>query len=248
MCSPVNNGHDVCVIKFMNAAAPHEQHPHFGRPLCRDDLISGGLRAAFLKANSSVQTWTDAQLERSLNCTLAHIPAGDVWVFAYGSLIWNPLFPFADRRLARVYGFHRSFCLWSRIGRGTPEKPGLVLGLDQGGSCGGLAYRIAATHVREELRLLWRREMVTGSYVPTWVKARTPLGAVPAIAFVVDQHTANYAGRLATPEAARCIAGASGLHGACAEYLIRTLTGLREHGIDDHSLRDVERALGALPA
>lgn len=223
-----------------------QQHPHFGRPLCRDDLVSGSLRAAFVKSEMAGMAWTDAQLERSLACTLAQMPAGDVWVFAYGSLIWNPLFPFADRRLARVYGLHRSFCLWSRIGRGTPQRPGLVLGLDRGGSCAGLAYRIAAAHVHDELKLLWRREMVTGSYLPTWVRARTPRGSVPAIAFVMNRRSPAYAGRLATPETARCIAGAAGLHGPCADYLVRTLSGLREHGIEDCALAEVERALAAL--
>jgi cation transport protein ChaC len=231
----------------MNAAASHHHYPHFGRPLCRDDLVNGALRSAFLKSQLGALAWSDKQLERSLACTLAQMPVGDVWIFAYGSLIWNPLFPFADKRLARVYGFHRSLCLWSRVGRGTPEHPGLVLALDHGGSCAGLAYRIAQEHVREELHLLWRREMVTGSYIPTWVKARTPRGALSAITFVMNHRSVAYAGKLATTEAARCVASASGLHGACAEYVMRTLSGLSEHGIEDHALREVERAMAAIP-
>ncbi|MFN0164582.1 MAG: gamma-glutamylcyclotransferase [Burkholderiales bacterium] len=222
------------------------RHPHFGRPLCRDDLINGSLRRRMLGTELGIKMWSNAQLNRSVEATLRQVPPGDVWVFAYGSLIWNPLFPFADKRVARVYGFHRSLCLWSRIGRGTPQQPGLVLGLDRGGSCAGLVYRIEAAHVRDELRLLWRREMVMGSYCPTWVKARTALGAVPAIAFVVNQSSSSYAGRIATPEAARHIAGATGLNGHCADYLSSTLTGLREHGIDDLSLCEVERAVAAL--
>ena len=225
---------------------PHpSHHPHFGRPLCREDLVSGSLRAAFLKTDVGALAWSDKRLDRSLDATLACRPAGDVWVFAYGSLIWNPLFPFADRRLARIYGFHRSFCLWSRIGRGTPERPGLVLGLDHGGSCAGLAYRIAREHAREELGLLWRREMVTGSYVPTWVKARTPQGAVNAISFVINHCSPAYAGRLAAADAARSIAGASGLHGPCTDYLMHTVGGLREHGIEDALLGEIERAMPA---
>jgi len=226
---------------------PHS-HPHFGRPLCRDDLVSGSLRAAFVNSEMAAIAWSEARLDASLDCVLAQLPPGDVWVFGYGSLIWNPLITFAERRLAKVYGLHRSFCLWSRIGRGTPQQPGLVLGLDHGGSCAGLAYRIEAQHAREELRLLWRREMVTGAYVPTWVKARTSQGAVPAIAFVINHRSVAYAGKQSTPAAARCIATASGLHGPCTEYLVRTLRGLREHGIEDHALCAVERELAALPA
>jgi glutathione-specific gamma-glutamylcyclotransferase len=235
----------------METAASHSPphgHPHFGRPLCRDDLVSGSLRAAFVKSEMAAHAWSDAQLNRSVDCTLSRVPPGDVWVFAYGSLIWNPIFPFADKRVARIYGFHRSFCLWSRIGRGTPEKPGLVLGLDHGRSCAGLAYRIAAPHVRDELRLLWRREMVTGSYVPTWVKARTPQGAVAAIAFVINHRSVAYAGRLPCTEAARRIREAAGIHGPCAEYLLRTVAGLREHGIHDPAMAAVEQAMGALAA
>ena len=223
-------------------------HPHFGRPLCREDLAAGSLRAAYLKTEMGAVTWSDHQLDHSLACVLSSVPPGDVWVFAYGSLIWNPLFHFADKRLARVYGLHRSFCLWSRIGRGTPQQPGLVLGLDHGGSCAGLAYRIAQSQVQEELRLLWRREMVTGAYVPTWVKANTPFGAVAAIAFVINHKSVAYAGKLSTQDAARCIAGASGLHGRCADYLALTAGGLRAHGIEDHKLCEVEQALEAIPA
>lgn len=220
-------------------------HPSLGRPLCREDLKSGSLRDAFLKTELAAVAWSDAQMRRSLNDTLAQVPAGDVWVFAYGSLIWNPLFPFAEKRLARVYGHHRSFCLWSRVGRGTPQRPGLVLGLDRGGRCEGLAYRIAAEHVRDELLLLWRREMVTGSYVPSWIKARTPHGAIRALAFVMNHASPAYAGQLAPAESARCIASAAGLHGRCAEYLINTLSGLREHGIEDDCLIEIEREMAA---
>jgi cation transport protein ChaC len=232
----------------MSAAASHHHYPHFGRPLCRDDLVNGSLRTAFLQSQLGAHAWSDEQLEHSLDRMLVRMSPGDIWVFAYGSLIWNPLFPFADKRLARVYGFHRSLCLWSRVGRGTPEHPGLVLALDHGGSCAGLAYRIDAAQAREELRLLWRREMVTGSYVPTWVKARTPRGAVPAITFVMNRRSIAYAGKLATPEAARCVARASGLHGPCAEYLFRTVSSLREHGIEDPALLAVERAMSTIPA
>ena len=228
---------------FMNAA---RHPPHFGKPLCRDDLKNGSLRATYVSSELAALAWSDRQLEQSLERTLEAGPVGDIWLFAYGSLIWNPLFPFAEKRIARIYGLHRSFCLWSRLGRGTLERPGLVLGLDQGGSCAGLAYRIAAPDVRDELRLVWRREMVTGAYCPTWVRARTPAGAVPAIAFVINHASSAYARRVPATDAARCIAGASGIHGRCADYLAETARGLREHGIADHTLHAVEAAMAAL--
>ena len=231
----------------MNAPRPHpaphpQAHPHpdSGHPLCREDLQSGSLRDAYLQTELADLAWSDAQLQRSLNQTLRCAPdgepSGDVWIFAYGSLIWNPIFPFAEKRVARIYGLHRSFCLWSRIGRGTREQPGLVLGLDDGGSCSGLALRIEKHQVRDELFLVWRREMVTGAYAPTWVKARTPRGAVNAIAFVMNQHSHAYAGRLPEDKIVQNIREAAGLNGRCSEYLAHTAAGLAAHGIADPAL------------
>ena len=125
----------------MNAPHLHSHPVQTARPLCREDLKRGSLRDAYLRTELADLAWSDAQLHRSLSHTLSQAPRGDVWIFAYGSLIWNPIFPFAEKRVARIYGLHRSFCLWSRVGRGTRENPGLVLGLDDGGSCSGLALR-----------------------------------------------------------------------------------------------------------
>jgi glutathione-specific gamma-glutamylcyclotransferase len=201
--------------------------------LCRADLEDGSARAHYVRTELPDLAWSARQLADSLNASLKVAPPGDIWVFAYGSLIWNPIFPFAEKRLARIYNFHRSFCLWSRVGRGTRDKPGLVLGLDVGGSCRGVAYRITAQHAREELPLLWRREMVTGAYVPTWVKTRTEQGTVMAIAFVVRRNSHGYAGNMDENEMARHINSATGMLGPCSEYLVNTALGLREVGIHD---------------
>ena len=241
----------------MNAPRPHphaQPHPHSdsGRALCREDLKSGSLRDAYLQTELADLAWSDAQLQRSLNQTLRGAPdaepSGDVWIFAYGSLIWNPIFPFAEKRVARIYGLHRSFCLWSRVGRGTREQPGLVLGLDDGGSCSGLALRVEKHHVPDELFLVWRREMVTGAYTPTWVKARTPQGAVNAIAFVMNQHSHAYAGRLPEDKIVQNIREAAGLNGRCSEYLAHTAAGLAAHGIADPALARLARMCGCASA
>ena len=228
----------------------HASGKQFGQSLSREDLIEGSLRDAYLKTELADLAWSDAQLERSLVRLLraARHPQGgaDVWVFAYGSLIWNPLFPIAEKRIARIYGYHRSFCLWSRVGRGTRHNPGLVLGLDNGGACTGLALRIAATHVQQELALLWRREMVTGAYLPTWVRARTAAGAVEAIAFVINHRSHAYAGRLPEAAIASNIRAASGMNGPCSEYLEKTAAGLAAHGIDDARLAQLARLCGGV--
>lgn len=106
---------------------------------------------------------SEAELTASLESMMRGAD-GDVWIFAYGSLIWNPIFPVAERRIARVHGYRRSFCLRSIVGRGTVEKPGLMLALDTGGTAVGVAFRLPTEAVADEMALLWRREMAVGSY------------------------------------------------------------------------------------
>ncbi|HEX9571008.1 MAG TPA: gamma-glutamylcyclotransferase, partial [Burkholderiales bacterium] len=165
--------------------------------LTRADLENDLLRATFRRFNPEVRVLSDAEQEASLREVLdRHEPGADVWLFGYGSLVWNPLVHYQERRVARLHGFHRSFCLWSHVNRGSLQRPGLVLGLDAGGSCRGVAYRIAAHHAADELRLLWRREMVLGAYRPRWAKVDSGEEPLQAIAFFVNREHANYAGKL----------------------------------------------------
>ena len=217
------------------------------RPLSREDLQSGGRRDAYIRKLLGGDAWSDAQLQRSLEQTLRDGPRGDVWIFAYGSLIWNPLFPVAEERVARIHGLHRAFCIWSRLGRGSPERPGLVLGLARGGACSGVVLRLEERHVLEELALVWRREMVTGAYRPTWVKARTSQGLVDAITFVADRRAAGYAGRLTEAEVTDVLRTGGGFLGTCAEYLAQTQAGLEARGIRDEGLQRLASACGCPP-
>ncbi len=168
---------------------------------------------------------------------------GDIWVFGYGSLIWRPEFDHAEARGAVLRGYHRSLCLWSRINRGTPEQPGLVLGLDRGGSCKGMAYRLRADEIPEIFPRLWEREMPSGAYVPRWLSCYTPHGPVQALAFVMDRNSPGYAGRLPTPEVLRIVRQGVGRYGNCVEYVAETAKALREHGIVDHRLEALVRQL-----
>jgi cation transport protein ChaC len=116
--------------------------------LTRSDLESRRLQQIILQSGRGVNVLSEAQLQESIGETLKQEkPDSDVWIFAYGSLIWNPIFKFVEQRVGTIYGWHRRFCLWVPQGRGTPDNPGLVLGLDRGGSCCGIAYRIAAADV-----------------------------------------------------------------------------------------------------
>jgi glutathione-specific gamma-glutamylcyclotransferase len=129
------------------------------RIISRSALQDGSFLAA-VRAVPGVQVRSDAEIEASLTETLAARPTSDpIWVFGYGSLMWNPAFAFAERRSATLHGWHRRFCLWMRLGRGTAERPGLTLALDRGGVTHGVAFRLPKDDEWSELMLIWRREM-----------------------------------------------------------------------------------------
>ena len=223
-----------------SAASPGQQFV-----ITRQTLLDGSLLArARASAPPGVRYLTDAEIEASLDATLAELPPGaDAWLFGYGSLMWNPAIQFAEQRVATIHGFHRSYCLWLHSGRGSPEHPGLMLALDRGGSCRGLAFRIPAAAARSELLLAWRREMFGGSYQARWVNATTAAGRVRAIAFVVNRAHPRYAGKLSEQEIAARIATAAGALGTCTAYLTETLGALQALGLRDPGLERIKRAI-----
>jgi cation transport protein ChaC len=218
--------------------------------LTRDDLKNHRLRRLWTESGAQPRPLSDAELDASIRCTLTGARDGaDIWVFGYGSLMWNPLFHYAERRPATLRGFHRRFCLWSVAGRGTLERPGLVLGLDLGGSCQGLAYRLPADQAAQELRLLWNREMVVGSYAARWVRIEAAPCAeshgcsqeLRALAFTVNREHPNYAGRLPIDSIVATLVAASGHLGSSAEYLLRAVEALAAHGLRDAHLEALRR-------
>lgn len=205
--------------------------------LTRDDLEQDLLRKTYEHVRHSVPMVSDEQFHASLERVLAGWdPAHDFWIFAYGSLIWNPLFKFVERKAVSVHGFHRRFCLRSRLGRGTVENPGLMLALDFGGCCHGVAFRITAREVRPELTLVWRREMILGAYAPRWVAARAGKQRLRALAFVVNHSHPHYAGKLPLDAVIKTLATARGKFGSGADYLYKTVDCLADHGIRDKYL------------
>ncbi|MDB5359251.1 MAG: hypothetical protein JWO51_548 [Rhodospirillales bacterium] len=170
---------------------------------------------------------------------------GDLWLFGYGSLIWNPAFHFAERRKGRIHGWHRRFCLWTPLGRGSPDQPGLVLGLERGGACTGMAFRMASDQVACELDIVWRREMLSGAYRPRWVRVATSDGPVDAITFTIDPANPRYAGRLAEDEIVRVVATAVGRLGPCTDYLFKTAEALAGLGLEDRTLQRLKRRVEA---
>ena len=161
----------------------------------------------------------------------------DLWVFAYASLIWRPEFDFAEQRWAQVHGYHRSLKMWSRINRGTPECPGLVFALLQGGSCKGVAYRIDRRHADQALERLWLREMPTGVYDPRWLPCRTAKGPVHALGFTLSRASPNFTGELSAEQYRHIFAHSRGRYGTTLDYADQTLRCLDQHGIRDGALQ-----------
>lgn len=165
-------------------------------------------------------------------------------VFAYGSLMWRPDFPFIDLQPATLYGYHRAFCITSTHYRGSVDRPGLVLGLDRGGQCQGRLYRVAPEDAEKAADYLHRREMVTGVYIPRLLKVRlADRSDVTALSFVADRQHSQYAGKLSPEEVAGRIRDAVGIAGSNTDYLRYTVQHLDEMGIGDCALHRILRLL-----
>ncbi len=215
--------------------------------LTREQIKAGAIRRMIAEGDPGIPLLTDEEFEASRRALLAEIAAGaDAWVFGYGSLIWNPAFHFVERRVGRVYGYHRRFCLWTHLGRGSKANPGLTLGLDRGGSCRGIAFRVAADAVESEFEVVWRREMITGAYRPRWLDVHTNGGVVRGLGFTINHDHERYAGLLPEDTAAAAIATAEGELGPCAEYLFNTVAHLEAYGIHDRALGKLNVEVAAI--
>ncbi len=213
--------------------------PGGGHRLTREYLLSGDLEDLVRSTMPGVRVLTAAEREASLASVLAARPEGAApSVFGYGSLLWNPAIHVAGRRHVVAQGWHRSFCLLARGGRGTPESPGLMLGLAPGGTCQGVALDLDPAQATTELSILWRREMVADGYIPRWVKLATPDGADAgwAIAFTINPSGPSYAGDLEEAAIVERLATARGPLGTAAEYLFNTRDGLAAIGVADSYL------------
>lgn len=175
---------------------------------------------------------------------LSIVPRGDLWVFGYGSLMWSPEFPYADRKTARVHGYHRALCILSSRYRGTPEKPGLVMGLCRGGSCWGMAYRVHNGQAKEVLDTLWKREMLNFVYAPKFVPVSVGNQRVQALTFVADTSHRLFVGELDVDGRAKLVAQGVGQRGRCVDYIRNTLDHMRGLGVHDpHLARILDAAL-----
>lgn len=166
----------------------------------------------------------------------------DLWVFGYGSLMWRPGFEYIESCPALLRGAHRALCVYSVVHRGTEQKPGLVLGLDAGGSCRGIAFRIAATDAAPTLQYLRAREQVTMVYRETCRSVSLlddSKRKVPAVCFLVDRRHPQYAGRLPVAVQADLVSRSEGASGHNVEYVVKTLRHLDEMGLEEPALREL---------
>ncbi|QPC86122.1 gamma-glutamylcyclotransferase [Mesorhizobium sp. NBSH29] len=182
---------------------------------------------------------TDSDYQRVVAELVAETPGDGFWVFAYGSLIWNPACAFVEQRIGVVHGWHRAFCLgWDQRFRGNPEAPGLMLALDRGGQCRGALYRLPSEALAENLDRLVRREMsmVPSAFPPRWVTVKTGTGPVRALTFAMNRKSGRYVSGLPMEELAAVLACACGHRGSMAEYLFSTVSHLEQLGIHDRHL------------
>lgn len=165
----------------------------------------------------------------------------ELWVFGYGSLIWNPALEFEEQRRCRILGFQKKFCFWTTLGRGSQEQPGLMMGLVEGHHCNGVSYRINRDKAATELDILFRREMLTFVYQPTWVKTHCIESGIEftALTFVVDPGNYRFAGKLTKEEMVRSIATAKGPLGRNCDYLFQLSQKLQEFGFEEPELDEL---------
>lgn len=218
--------------------------------ITREVLEHDGLRTAMRRLHPHLRLNDDATLRGSITHMLATAPptakaVNGVWLFGYGSLLWNPCVPVARWLRGRVHGYHRGFRIRLTHGRGSSDTPGLMLGLDPGGSCTGMGLRIDADNLEYELLMVWRREMLSGVYQPRWVWLHTAQGRVPALTFVTDTRSPTYCGQLDKSELVRLLATGVGVLGSCVEYLDNTVAQLQQHDIHDHHLQLLQGQVAA---
>jgi cation transport protein ChaC len=216
------------------------------KPIVTREKIRDGFFERMLTEQGGAVLRDKNERDASRREFLRLMPRGmDLWVFGYGSLIWNPTFHYSERRHARLYGYHRAFCIWVALGRGSPEQPGLMMGLDRGGSCKGVLFRLAPHQIEAETEVLWDREMLVSMYHPRWVSVKTEGGPVEAVTFVVDRAASSYSGRMSLEQQAIHIARANGEIGSSADYLFSLCRCFEAEGIRDRLIERLQRLVEA---
>ncbi|MFT4503187.1 gamma-glutamylcyclotransferase [Caballeronia sp. 15711] len=214
--------------------------------LTREAIKSGAYLEHF---ESQPNLWTRERIQSSLTKTMQARPVdlADTWIFAYGSLMWNPMVEFEKRQTATLHGWHRSFCLRMVAGRGTPDGPGRMLALRRGDETNGVALKLADATLDKELQLVWIREMVLGSYRPTWASITLEDGTeTDALTFVADERCEQFEQDSTVATVAPLISTATGQFGSNTEYLLKLHKALLECGLQDSYIEELASEVGRL--
>ena len=197
----------------------------------------GNLDLRFYKENDSMRTMTNEDLLNSIKKILhGHNLDDGIWLFSYGSLMWNPDFEMVEKISGEIEGYHRKLCLKSLVYRGTPDYHGLVFGLEIGYSCQGMCFRIAPEKIKTELMKVWEREMFADTYIPKWIKVKTNRAYISAVTFVINNKHDHYLPNLEFNEVVERVVRAKGKMGSCNDYVKNTLKHLKKFGLRDKHL------------
>ena len=213
--------------------------------LTREALLNGDVARLVHEQHKDMPRMSDVQRAELVERTVSELDGSDLWVFGYGSLIWNPAMEFDEQRCCNIEGYKKKFCFWTTLSRGTIEQPGLMMGLVEGGQCNGVAFRIKSESVATELDVLFRREMSHYVYKSTWVDAACvdTHQQFKALTFVVDVENDRFVDNLTYVEVVRTLATAVGPLGRNCDYLFQLFEKLHELGFEDAELEGLVRSV-----
>lgn len=209
--------------------------------LTRDALLNGEIERLVHDDQTDLERMTDEQRATLIDQTLKTLGDSELWVFGYGSLIWNPALDYEEKRRCSIKGFEKKFCFWTTLSRGSIECPGLMMGLIAGDGCNGVAFRIDAINAATELDVLFRREMSHYIYKPTWIEAQCveTKSTFKILTFVVDIENHRFVDNLSLKDIVRIIATAQGPLGRNCDYLFQLSEKMHELGFEEPELDDL---------
>ena len=209
--------------------------------LTREALLNGEIERLVHDDQNAIERMSDEQRATLVDDTLSALGDSELWVFGYGSLIWNPALNYEEQRRCVIKGFEKKFCFWTTLSRGTVECPGLMMGLIEGDSCNGVAFRIDAKNAATELDVLFRREMSHYIYKQTWIEAQCveTNNTFKILTFVVDKENHRFVDNLSLEDIVRTIATAQGPLGRNCDYLFQLWDKMRELGFEESELEDL---------
>ena len=218
--------------------------------LTRESLLNGEIERLVHDDQNNTDRMPDVERATLVDQTLSALADSELWVFGYGSLIWNPALNFEEQRRCSIKGFEKKFCFWTTLSRGSAECPGLMMGLVEGGNCNGVAFRIDAKNAATELDVLFRREMSHYIYKPTWVEAQCveTNSTFTILTFVVDKENHRFVDNLSNTDIVRTIATAQGPLGRNCDYLFQLSDKMRELGFEEPELDELVNRVKAFQA